>query len=60
MQLEQPAQKCLRVVAREVTALDERDGVRKVGEGEAARQARAVRGLSRIRSRHELTRRAAT
>ena len=59
MQLEQPAQERPRVVAREVAALDERDGVREVRERQAAREARAVRALRRVRGRYELTRRAA-
>ena len=59
VQLEQPAQERLRVLAREVAALDERDGVREVGERQPAREARAVRALGRVRGRDELARRAA-
>ena len=56
VQLEQPAQERLRVLAREVAALDERDRVREVGERQAAREPRAVRALGRVRRRHELAR----
>ena len=59
MQLEQPAQERRRVVAGEVAALDERDGVREVGERQPAGETRAVRALGRVRRRHELARGAA-
>ena len=59
VQLEQPAQERLRVVAREVAALDERDRVREVGERQPACEARAVRALGGVRGRDELVRSAA-
>ena len=59
VQLEQPAQERLRVLAREVAALDERDGVREIRERQPAREPRAVRALGGVRGRHELARRTA-
>ena len=49
VQLEQAAQERLRVLAREVAALDERDRVREIGEREPAREPRPVRALGRVR-----------
>ena len=54
MQLEQPAQERPRVVAGEVAALDESDGMREVGEREPAREPRAVRALGGVGGRHQL------
>jgi hypothetical protein len=54
VQLEQPAQKRPSVLTREVTALDERNRVREVGQREAAREPRTVRALGGIRRGHEL------
>ena len=59
VQLEQPAQERLRVVAGEVAALDERDRVREVGERQPAREPRAVRALGRVGGGDELARSAA-
>ena len=59
VELEQPPQQRLRILAREVAALDERDGVREVGERQPARETRAVGALGRVRRRHELARSAA-
>ena len=44
---------------REVAALDERDGVREIGERQAAREPRAVRALGGVRGGDELAGRAA-
>ena len=56
VQLEQPAQERLRVVAGEVAALDERDRVREVGERQPAREPRAVGALGGVRRGDELAR----
>ena len=56
VQLEQPAQQRLRIVAGQVAALDERDRMREVGEREAVRQARPVGALGRERGSDELAR----
>ena len=56
VQLEQSAQERLRVVARQVAALDERDRVREVGERQPAREARPVGALRRERGGDELAR----
>jgi hypothetical protein len=60
MQLEEPAQERAGVVAGQVAALDERDGVREIGEREPVREPRAVRALRGIRSRDQLAGRTAT
>ena len=59
VQLEQPPQERLRVLAREVAALDECDGVREICERQPASETRAVGALGRIGRRHELARSAA-
>ena len=59
VELEQPPQQRLRVLTREVAALDERDGVREVCERQPASETRAVGALGRIGRRHELARSAA-
>ena len=58
VQLEQPAQQRRPVVAAQVAALDQRDGVGQVGEREAVRETRAVRALGRVGGRDQLARRA--
>jgi hypothetical protein len=45
VELEQSAQECLRIVALEVAALDERDRMREVGEGQPVCETRPVRAL---------------
>ena len=57
VELEQSTQKRLRVVALEVAALDERDRVREVGEGQPLCETRPVRALGRERAGDELVRR---
>ena len=59
VQLEQPAQERPPVVAGEVAALDQRDGVRQIGEREPVREPRAMRALGGVRRRHQLAGRAA-
>ena len=59
VQLEQPTQERLRVLAREVAALDECDGVREICERQPASETRAMGTLGRIGRRHELARGAA-
>src|SRR5205807_3733098 len=56
VELEQSAQERLRVVARKVAALDERDRVRKVGERQPVCEARPVGALRRERGGDELAR----
>ena len=59
VQLEQPAQERPRVVAGQVAALDQRDGVRQIGEREPVREPRPMRALGGVRRRHQLAGRAA-
>ena len=56
MELEQSAQKRLRVVARKVAALDQSDRVREIGERQPVREARSVGALRRERGGDELAR----
>src|SRR6185437_11559512 len=58
VQLEQPAEQRLRIVASQIAALDEDDRVRQVGEREAARQAGPVCALGREGGGYELACRA--
>jgi hypothetical protein len=55
VQLEQAAQEPVRIVARQVAALDQRHRVRQIGKGEPVREPRAVSALSGICSRDQLT-----
>ena len=59
VQLEQPAQERSSVVTGQVTALDQRDGVRQIGEREPVREPRPMRALGGVRRRHQLAGRAA-
>ncbi len=59
VELEQPAQERLRVLAAQVAALDERDCMREIGERQPASEPRPVRTLSRVGRCHELARSAA-
>ena len=56
VQLEQPSQERLCVLAREVASFDECDGVREICERQPASETRAVGALRRIGRRHELAR----
>ena len=54
-----PRRSARRVVTGEVAALDQRDGVRQIGEREPVREPRAMRALGGVRRRHQLAGRAA-
>ncbi len=55
VQLEQPAHERPRIVAREVSALDERDRVREIRERQAPSEPRSVCALGRVSSGDQLT-----